>query len=202
MKKFIKVSISLGIILTCTALYVGVVYYNQNLVGPDDEYDYIVASAEWAVMYKNTQELIDAADLVVLGEVTSSTSFIEQVGLPHTVENTIISTNHTFKITKILKGSAEVKEILIQQTGGIIDKTVSYIQDDPLLTEDVEMIVFLREFESNGYCILGGPQGRFHIKNNKVYSIGELYPDSASTTKALHTDGVTKENFFKTVEDN
>ena len=87
------------------------------------------------------------------------------------------------------------------RTGGKIARKIEYIKSDPLLIKETYMVLFLKEYAPNKYYIMGGPQGRFCIQNNKVYSVGEIYSDASSTTKELHTNGVPTTQFYKEVTD-
>lgn len=153
----------------------------------------IPSQASWANHYANTKELSDASDLVVVGQVTKSVSY--KVDRPDG-DGYLVFTDHTFFINRIIKGSSSTKFILIHQTGGKYAGKLRYILDDPLLPRKTKMVIFLREYAPSEYAILGGPQGRFHVLNSKVYSIGELYAEAAITTQHLSKSGISLEQFI------
>ena len=177
------------------AVNIGSGIYDVNY----DDYAVVVGTASWAHCYSDIKELTETADLVVQGTVTSSVSYIWR--LPYDAPgNWEIFTNYTFAVERILKGEIKQEEIIIDQTGGKIGRNIRYIDDDPLLPEGAKMILFLREYAPNNCCILGGPQGRFHVLKNKVYSIGEIYPDAAMSTERLYTGGKKLKQFYQEVQ--
>lgn len=152
-------------------------------------------SVSWAYGYGSIEDLSNHADLIVKGYVTKSIYYHVQLNENHDM----LFTNHTLKITEYLQGETIQKEITIVQTGGIENNKIDHIKDDPLLQKNMHMIVFLRQIDDDAYCILGGPQGRFIIQNNKVYSVGEIYSDASVTTKKLHTEGIQEKSFIDNI---
>jgi hypothetical protein len=58
----------------------------------------------------------------------------------------------------------------------------------------------IRRFAPGNYYILGGTQGRFIIKGRKVYSVGEIYPIAEVHTSHLKTNGMSIDEFIKSIE--
>ena len=173
------------------SMYVGVFLILLSGLILADTTKTIPSHASWPRRYSNTTELSDASDLVVVGQVTKSETY--------KVDGFMVFTDHTILIEKTIKGSSSTKYILIHQTGGKYAGTLSYVLDDPLLPRKTKMVLFLREFAPSEYTIRGGPQGRFHVLNSKVYSIGELYPEATLTTQHLSTSGISLEQFIQSI---
>ena len=151
-----------------------------------------ISEASWAHYYKSVDELYTRADLVILCEVSSSISYYEKASIFGEKD---ISTNYTMKILEVYKGTPENKNIIVHQTGGKLGNKVHYISDDPLIDHE-KMILFLRRYHYSQYAILGGPQGRYIIRNDNVYSIGEVNSKASGTTDHLSTQGLTIDLFI------
>lgn len=140
------------------------------------------SSASWHMRYDNIEDLFAKSDVVVIGVVQSSSSYVG--------ESNIIYTDHVFRVDEVLLGSPESK-ITILQTGGITEEKHVEIEDDPLLDKNDVHVMFLREYKDGHYCSLGGPQGHFVTKNGKIYSIGEIDQRASLTTSLVHTKGIS-----------
>jgi len=154
--------------------------------------------ASWAYSYSSIEELKNTADIIVQGFVVSSISCKQKTS---DSARFLPTTNHTFIVEKILKGNNDEKTIIIHQTGGTVRGKKMEFTDNPLLTKYTKTILFLRKIAPNYYHIIGGPQGRFIIRNKKVYSIGEVYDKATSTTKPLHTTGIELEKFYNKIQE-
>jgi hypothetical protein len=45
------------------------------------------------------------------------------------------------------------------------------VDDDPLLSTNTKMLLFLKKFGPNDYYSTGGPQGKFNVVDGKVYPV-------------------------------
>jgi hypothetical protein len=152
-------------------------------------------SVSWAEAYPNIESLVKKAELIVIGTVNSSHSYL---GLKGT---TIPYTDHEVIIEVALKGSINSTTITIVQTGGTLDGKTYVVHDDPLLTEGQRIIVFLRKAipgpdfagpVKERYTILGGPQGRFLIIDGLVYSVGDIHQAARSLTLIIQGRPLTE----------
>ena len=137
--------------------------------------------------YNNITEMSGDSDLIINGYVTESKIIGDING------HELLFTDYTIKVTDVYKGKLSVNEIVVKQTGANVYGLKRQIQEDPLMTKDVTMILFLKEYEKNKYFIIGGPQGRFEIHDDKIYSLGEIHASVEIMTKHLVTQGISIE---------
>lgn len=157
--------------------------------------------ATWPEKYETIEDLTTSpkVDLIIVGTVVKSTPYKE-----YTSDNSkwFITSNHTIKVVKTLKGK-QMTTVQVHQDGGTLDKLTEIMMEDPLMEPKDEVVLFLHEFDKDKYYVEGGPQGRFIIKENEVYGLGEIHQDShvAEVTKHLDTGGITITSLEKTVND-
>lgn len=154
----------------------------------------VTSTASWAMGYGSIKALTNGADVIVMGNVVSGNTYKNYYG----DNDFIVYTNYTIAVTQVYKGKV-ADHIIVKQTGGKIDDKTYEIVDDPLLPSNTQMILFLKQFGPESYFIIGGPQGRFHVIDGKVYSIGELYDTAAGTTSPLKTFGISVNDFVKDI---
>lgn len=150
----------------------------------------LVANVSWVKKYSSLASLVEDSDLVIVGNVISSTSYkVEDL------DGYLIFTDYAINVKQVVLGATKGKTIIITQTGGTLSGETRVIRDDPLLEKNCDMVLFLKSYEGK-YFILGGPQGRFHILDGKVYSVGELVKEAATTTDGLQVGGKTLSSFI------
>jgi len=158
-----------------------------------------LVEASWAKYYASIEDLSAEADLIVVGtvkgvvEVTSNVLAMARWGpVIHYV------TDFAFSVEQVLKGVQDVREVMIHQYGAAGEQEV---RDDPLLKQGDKYVLFLHEYETGKYYILGGPQGRFQIINAKVFSMDNILPPERNCllSPGLNVEGVEKESFLASV---
>jgi hypothetical protein len=156
-----------------------------------------VSEVSWANSYKNLEELSDVADMIAVGEVK------DVLGVTSDVVSearwgpiSLHFTDFSFSVDQVLKGPRAVSEILIHQTGA---KGKDEISDDPLLEIGDKYVLFLHEYETGKYYILGGPQGRFQIINEHVFSMNNILTDKVFLTPGLDVKGIEKDSFIDSI---
>lgn len=142
-----------------------------------------IIQASWVTKYISLASLVEDSDLIVMGDVMGSKVY--RIGED---DEGVIFTDYTINVKKALLGDDAIKSITVTQTGGTMDELTTYIKDDPLLEENVDMVLFLKAWEGK-YFIVGGPQGRFNVVSGKVYSIGELVKEASATTDGVWVGG-------------
>jgi len=189
MKKKFTIAILTAIMvlsaISCTTANDGI-NQNQN----------IVANLSWASHYQDICELCTEADLIAVGEidrVINETS--DKVAEAEWGPVIIYTTDFAFWIEQILKGK-EAKEIILHQTGAAGKEEIS---DDPLFKLGEKYILFLHEYEAGKYFVLGGPQGRFKIIDDKVFSMNRVLPDKVVLDPGLDVNRMDKESFINSV---
>lgn len=133
--------------------------------------DHIVGVAvSWTKGYSSLKGLKQDADLGVQGHFTAV------VDTP-TDSSALVYTDFTFTITRVLwdphhqiSGSTS---ITIRQTGGCTGGTLYRVDDDPLFQVGEEAILFLHQFSPGQYNVIGGPSGRFEVRNGLVQPVND-----------------------------
>lgn len=164
----------------------------------NDQNQGMITEVSWAEYYTDIGELCDAADLIAVGEISRVISESgEKVAEARWGGVLLYTTDFAFGIEQVLKGEG-AEEIILHQTGAAGKQEVS---DDPLFEQGERCVLFLREYEAGKYCVLGGPQGRFEIIDDEVFSMNRILPDEAIWLSAeLDFDGVDLESFISSVE--
>jgi hypothetical protein len=120
-------------------------------------------SASWPVLYHDVKSLKLASDLIVVGTV-------QGVG-PTTLNQGLPFTDYTVRIDRVIfDPGARVhgSTILLHQLGGTVNGQQYEVEDDPLLHTGLRTLLFLHEYSSDHYYVVGGPSGRFHIQDGRV----------------------------------
>lgn len=122
--------------------------------------------------YQSLISLKQDADLGVQGHVTAvvDTASPDESGLAYT--------DFTLNITHVLwdphhQVSGSTSSVTIRQTGGCAGGTLYKVADDPLFQVGEEAILFLHQFSSGQYYILGGPTGRFEVRHGIVQPVND-----------------------------
>lgn len=151
-------------------------------------------SESWSYNYGSVEELSKSSDIIALVKIIGSES-APLNGMNFTIFDA--------KVEQLIAGADEEK-IKIYMTGGIDDaqKKIYELDDDPLMHINDEFLIFARQNQDGTYTILSGPQGRFEIKDERVYSLNE---SNAQVKKAnigsnIKVSGENKEEFFKAVK--
>ncbi len=185
MKKYVLICGTILAIITAVAAVTTLSYTpTRTMTSP----------VSWAVGYNSEKSLTNGADAIVMGTVVSGKTY----EVYYNDDHSIIFTNYTIAVSQVYKGEV-ADNIIIKQTGGNFGDTIYQVDDDPLLPSGTQMILFLKQFGPESYFIIGGPQGRFHLVDSKVYSVGELYSSAAGTTSLLKTSGISLSDFVKQI---
>ncbi len=125
----------------------------------------VFMGASWAESYPDLHSLKNASDLVVLGTFTRATQE------PQADSHSPVFTDFDFTVTRILanpKKSGILGNITIHQTGGTVNGLLYQFDSDPLFQVGEQAVLFLRQYAPNQFFVIGGPNGRFEVKNGLV----------------------------------
>lgn len=136
-----------------------VIYFNIKKKTKESHY----ISASWEYNYEDIQEISQDSDFIAIISVNTS----EKTELNESIPYTIFSAS---VITPIYNAK-ENQEILIYMTGGETKDGMIEVEDDPLLLDGEEALVFCKENADGTYRILSGPQGRLLYENGKLNSL-------------------------------
>lgn len=124
------------------------------------------------VDYPNLKTLTNSSDSVVVGKV------VEIKGTHgHAAAENIPVTDFAVTVDLALKGSLQRGDtITVQQLGG----NNAIAEADRLMKVGEEYVLFLGYTpDMQVYTALGGPQGKFMIQNQKVYSMDNFDPEAS-----------------------
>ncbi|OMH37016.1 hypothetical protein [Tersicoccus sp. Bi-70] len=140
-------------------------------------------SGSWATGYPRLTDLVEAADVVVIGTVLPGgrTTVIE--GLPYL--------DVRVAVTRWVAGRAGVTGTLtVRQTGGVIGGREVSVEGDPVMHAGERAILFLDRAVDGRRAVLGGPTGRLVIDDDERVrtlpgtSLTEALPDRLSAVVA------------------
>ncbi len=142
--------------------------------------------------YSGVKELTENSDYIAVINVKESESFYYEI-LPKTL--------YTVETTQSIYG--ETDDVQLVFTGGVFeDKTVE-LSDDPLMSIGDSFLVFARKNDDGTYTVLSGPQGRFVIEDDCVYSLNAVDKQLRSANRSssnIMVDGVPLDDFIESVE--
>ena len=162
MKNTLKAIVGFGLIVVMFAL---AACSNQSATDYS-QYEKIPLNASWSYNYESVNELADNCDLAAYVTITGMET--DDKYKSYGVDLTI----YTAEIRESLFGKKD-GTIRIVMTGMVDEKErkIYEIVDDPLMKLSDEFFVFAKSNEDGTYTILSGPQGRFEIIDNMVYSL-------------------------------
>lgn len=154
--------------------------------------DKVVMNASWVYNYKDVQELTEKSDLIAYVSINSMESY---------EENGIVKTKYQAEIVDEIYGE-KTRTVEIVMTGGVVGKTIYELEDDPLMSPKDEFMIFARKNTNGTYTILSGPQGRFVVEGNMVYSlnVAESQVAKANPYSNIKVDGVEKDLFISQIQ--
>jgi hypothetical protein len=120
-----------------------------------------------ATSYGSLGELAQASDTVVLGVPETSTSG------PDPQTPSLPRTSFTVRVESFIKGSGGASRITVLQTGGPTSTELVEVHDDPLMLLGNPVVLFLDRVPgaNSTFMIVGGPQGRLLVHDQRVTSL-------------------------------
>jgi hypothetical protein len=131
----------------------------------------VTLDSSWAKLYHSLKDLKHDADLVVQGSVSQ---VLDTQAPSQTTPYPM--TDFLFTVTRVLHDPAHRllgSLLTLHQTGGVIGRTLYQVGDDPLFRTGEQDILFLHEYQSGFYFVLGGPSGRFLVEHGQVRPIND-----------------------------
>jgi hypothetical protein len=199
------------ILMVCATVFVGYTYWASTQSNDDvinsvlydlsefDDYTVTESAASLLKIYDTVQELEDDSELIIHGKILGTVSYIQDIGTPGVRLIPFIYTNVTVSVETQVKGSTEYKDVKFRIHGGKVGKDIMIMGENPLVKEGGEVVLFLKHYKDNLVTVVGGPQGRFHVVDGRVYSIGELDEFARESTKQLQTKGLDLESFIQKI---
>ncbi len=169
---------------------------NDKSISPSNT----INEASWGQSYNNLNEMYNDSfvDTVLIGKITRILTVITEPP-PKAASGSLhlAFTDFEFCIERTLKGK-EAGNITIHQTGASGEFE---IRDDPLFQVGEQYLLFLHKYEEGRYFVTGGPQGRFKILGDKVYSMNYfLPPNTYFPPVALDTNARDLSTFIEEIK--
>lgn len=123
----------------------------------------------------NQNELFGYADIIANGKVKKINPPKEYKHNIGGEDKFIICKDYIFEVNESYKGTSPGSEIIIRVPGGEFDKKM-YMSDAEMPDLKREQVLFLKRYQGDNsndvtYSILGGPQGKYVIEDNKAINI-------------------------------
>lgn len=152
----------------------------------------VAMHASWAYNFRDVQDLTENSDLIAYVSVASMESY---------KESGIAKTKYVARVIDELHGEgAETVEIVM--TGGIIDKILYELDDDPLMEINDRFLIFARKNTTGTYTVLSGSQGRLVMKDDRVYSLNAIDSEVARANphSNIKVNGVDKDALYSQIK--
>lgn len=145
--------------------------------------------ASWAYGYESYEELVQNADLIVLGTVSALS--VDEEAKP------LLTTVYTIDIAQVLAGEISGSNVELAISGGTVDDGVIASVSDPLPEVADSFLLFLSLDDDGAYQVLGGPQGRVRHIDGLLYSLdgqdpGTEFAGPLSLSSASYTELITE----------
>lgn len=158
----------------------------QSITKTPDAPEVRVGMASWAVKYRTLEDLVRASDVIVVGKIKGD-------GVPAPSTN-VMHSEFELDVKKVLKDHKrrdKLDSLILRQTGGSNAVRTFEVHDDPLFKKNQHVILFLKEYEPGKVVVIGGPNGRFHIENNRLIPVDLTgIQMDLGTTPQVFTDNV------------
>lgn len=144
------------------------------------------------------------ADLSAIDRASTSVvrGVVENVGTPYRVipeglpvdqlpphkaaQVGIVKTDVTVRVAATLSGADLTgKVIIVGQLGGQIGDDRVVVEEEPSAEKGATYVLFLRGFSDGKFGVVGGPQGRYAVRDGKLASLGE-HAREKGVGKQLH----------------
>jgi hypothetical protein len=132
--------------------------------------------ASWAENYDSIASLKGGSHIVVVGIVNKQIkAYKDSHGLPFS--------DFSVDIQQVVANPAKLtvgSDVIVHQTGGVVDNQLYQIDDDPLLNPGEHVVLFLHQYEPGQFRIVGGPQGRFVVESGQARPISSYHVRSVA----------------------
>lgn len=167
-KKYLLIALAFVLVITgtITSCKVQTTQTNNSLLQD--------TSVSWAEGALDIQGLFTAADAVVVGQIGKVLDEIASPGAETPLgTDYLYYTDFKFIVESGLKAEVKDNSIIVRQIG---KAGTQELKDNPLFHPGDHYLLFLREEEPGKFHVIGGPQGRFKIVKDKIYSMDYIYP--------------------------
>lgn len=124
----------------------------------------VSVDASWAQGYVSLKAMAAQSSAVTeVQVVTAVDSTVDSAGIPYT--------DFEVKILRVIRGRLPAT-VIVHQTGS----AHFMVSDDPLLQVGATYILFVHQYQPGHVFVLGGPEGRYVVLQQAVYSLNHVTP--------------------------
>lgn len=116
----------------------------------------------YAYNYGNLTQLTHASSAVVVGQVTTGTTYRGADG--------ILYTDYEIAVTKLLGGTTADPTIVLHVTGGTLGNTKETVTGLPMLKVGQQVVVFAQQYAPDHYHLTGNPEALWLVNRGTVVS--------------------------------
>ena len=155
-----KKKIIVGLLVTAFSVLI-IFFALSNIKKNDQNMTINKAFADWSNHYTDFNDMENAADLIIKGDVIDS--YTEQ-------RVDLIFTKQSIEISEMYKGNLKIGDkIEVLQTGGTLNNiTTPPFEEAPLLEKGSDYLLLLQYTPEGHYLILGGYQGVGLVKDDNI----------------------------------
>lgn len=130
-------------------------------------------SASWVYNYSDLEEMTKDSDMIALVREDKLLETYEESGLPFS--------EYQMQVVEPILGVNQNEDIIILMTGGEMEDCIMEVEDDPLIGDGEEFLVFCKQNKDGTYRVVSGPQGRLVYDSGKLSSLNSENSNARKT---------------------
>ncbi len=164
---------------------------NKENVPKNKEY----LSASWVYNYSDLEEMTKDSDMIALVREDKLLETYEEGGLPFS--------EYQMQVIEPILGVNQNEEITILMTGGEVEDYIMEVEDDPLIRDGEEFLVFCKQNKDGTFRVVSGPQGRMVYEDGKLSSLNTENSNARKTNvyMNIHINNVDAETLIDEIKE-
>ena len=164
---------------------------NKENVPKNKEY----LSASWVYNYSDLEEMTKDSDMIALVREDKLLETYEEGGLPFS--------EYQMQVIEPILGVNQNEEITILMTGGEVEYYILEVEDDPLIRDGEEFLVFCKQNKDGTFRVVSGPQGRMVYEDGKLSSLNTENSNARKTNvyMNIHINNVDAETLIDEIKE-
>ena len=164
---------------------------NKENVPKNKEY----LSASWVYNYSDLEEMTKDSDMIALVREDKLLETYEEGGLPFS--------EYQMQVIEPILGVNQNEEITILMTGGEVEDYILEVEDDPLIRDGEEFLVFCKQNKDGTFRVVSGPQGRMVYEDGKLSSLNTENSNARKTNvyMNIHINNVDAETLIDEIKE-
>lgn len=164
---------------------------NKENVPKNKEY----LSASWVYNYSDLEEMTKDSDMIALVREDKLLETYEEGGLPFS--------EYQMQVVEPILGVNQNEEITILMTGGEVEDYIMEVEDDPLIRDGEEFLVFCKQNKDGTFRVVSGPQGRMVYEDGKLSSLNTENSNARKTNvyMNIHINNVDAETLIDEIKE-